>query len=56
VLRGADDDVCSREWCRFVADALPDGTLAEVESHGHETMIRDAAPSAALIREFVGRA
>jgi pimeloyl-ACP methyl ester carboxylesterase len=56
VLRGAHDDVCSDEWCRFVTDALPDGTLAEIENHGHETMIRDAAPAAALVREFVGSA
>jgi len=53
VLRGENDFVCSREWCRFVAASLPDGRLAEVPGHGHETMIRDAAPAAGLIRAFV---
>lgn len=53
VLRGENDDVCPPAWCRFVAASLPQGRLAEVPGHGHETMIRDAAPAAALIREFV---
>lgn len=55
VLRGENDYVCPPAWCRFVAAALPFGRLAEVEGHGHETMIRDAAPAAAIIREFVRR-
>jgi pimeloyl-ACP methyl ester carboxylesterase len=54
VLRGENDYVCPRPWSRFVAASLPDGRAAEVPGHGHETMIRDAAPAAALIREFVG--
>lgn len=53
VVRGENDLVCSPEWCRFVVDALPLGQEAEVFGHGHETMIRDAAPAAAVIREFV---
>jgi pimeloyl-ACP methyl ester carboxylesterase len=53
VLRGENDYVCARAWCRFVAASLPLGRLAEVGGHGHETMIRDAAPAAAIIREFV---
>lgn len=52
VLRGEDDIVAPRAWCRRLADALPAGRLAEVPGHGHETMIRDAAPAARLIREF----
>ncbi|MDR7187256.1 pimeloyl-ACP methyl ester carboxylesterase [Microbacterium sp. BE35] len=52
VLRGEDDIVAPQQWCRQVADALPDGRLAEVAGHGHETMIRDAAPAARVIREF----
>jgi pimeloyl-ACP methyl ester carboxylesterase len=52
VLRGEDDLVAPIAWCRRVAGALPDGRLAEVPGHGHETMIRDAAPAARLIREF----
>lgn len=53
VLRGEDDIVAPRMWCRRIVDTVPDARLAEVAGHGHETMIRDAAPSAALIREFV---
>lgn len=53
VLRGEDDYVSPRGWCRFVAASLPDGRLAEVAGHGHEAMIRDAGPAAAIIREFV---
>lgn len=53
VLRGEKDYVCSPAWCRFVTASLRDGRLAEVPGHGHETMIRDAAPAAALIDEFV---
>jgi pimeloyl-ACP methyl ester carboxylesterase len=53
VLRGETDWVCPRAWCGFVAASMPDGRLAEVIGHGHETMIRDAAPAAALIRSFV---
>lgn len=53
VLRGENDYVCSPAWCRFVTASLHDGRLAEVPGHGHETMIRDAAPAAALIDEFV---
>ncbi|GAB2844091.1 alpha/beta fold hydrolase [Microbacterium insulae] len=54
VLRGEHDVVAPREWCERIVETLPDGRLAEVAGHGHETMIRDAAPAAALIREFVG--
>lgn len=54
VLRGEVDYVCSRAWCRFVAAALPDATSTEIAGHGHETMIRDAAASAAAIRRFLG--
>ncbi|MGP3534442.1 alpha/beta fold hydrolase [Microbacterium sp. RD1] len=53
VLRGADDPVCPREWCRFVADGVPDGRLEEIPDRGHETLIRDAAAAVALIRAFV---
>lgn len=52
VLRGENDLVAPREWCRRIADGVPDGRLAEVAGHGHETMIRDAGPSARLIRGF----
>ncbi|MBW9110260.1 alpha/beta fold hydrolase [Microbacterium ureisolvens] len=54
VLRGEDDLVAPADWCRQVADGRPEGRLAEVAGHGHETMIRDAAPAARLIREFAG--
>ena len=54
VLRGEDDIVAPQQWCRRIADTLPEGRLAEVAGHGHETMIRDAAPAARVIREFAG--
>ena len=56
VLRGEHDIVAPQQWCRRVADTLPDGRLAEVAGHGHETMIQDAAPAARIIREFAGSA
>jgi pimeloyl-ACP methyl ester carboxylesterase len=53
VLRGEDDLVAPRAWCERIVATMPDARLAEVAGHGHETMIRDAAPSAELIAEFV---
>lgn len=53
VLRGEDDLVAPRAWCERIVRAMPDARLAEVEGHGHETMIRDAAPAAELILDFV---
>lgn len=53
VIRGETDYVCPRAWCRFVVAALPDASAIEIAGHGHETMIRDAAASAAAIREFL---
>ncbi len=53
VLRGEEDPVSPRAWCRFVADSLPDGRLEEIPDRGHETMIRDAAPAVARILLFV---
>ena len=53
VVRGENDRVCSPDWCRSVVEALPEGQVAEVIGHGHETMIRDAGPAAAAIRRFV---
>ncbi len=52
VIRGEDDLVAPRAWCRRVAHGLPQGRLVEIAGHGHETMIRDAAPAARLIRAF----
>ena len=55
VIRGAEDLVAPREWCRRVADALPAGELREVPGSGHETMIRNPDPSAALILDWLRR-
>ena len=52
VLRGEDDRVATREWCLHVVGAIPGARYEEVPGHGHETMIRDAAPAAALIQRF----
>jgi pimeloyl-ACP methyl ester carboxylesterase len=56
VLRGEDDLVVPHDWCERIVAALPDARLEEVEGHGHETMIRDAAPAAALILEWLSSA
>ncbi len=53
VLRGEDDIVTPRAWCRQIVEGIPDARSAEVAGHGHETMIRDASHAAILIREFV---
>ncbi|KRA24404.1 alpha/beta hydrolase [Microbacterium sp. Root61] len=54
ILRGEHDYVSPRDWCRFVAESIPRATLAEIAAHGHETMIRDAAPAAQQIIAFTG--
>lgn len=53
VLRGADDRVSTRPWCLRVVSLLPQARLAEVPDHGHEAMIKDAAPAARLIRDWL---
>ncbi|MGO4679689.1 alpha/beta fold hydrolase [Microbacterium sp. 2MCAF23] len=55
VLRGSRDPVCPPVWTRSVADAIPQGELAEIPGCGHETMIRDAGPAADRIQEFLSR-
>lgn len=53
VLRGEDDHVAPRRWCEQLTALLPNGRMVEIEGHGHETFIRDAAPAASRILEFV---
>lgn len=53
VVRGEDDWVSPREWCREVVDAIPGAREFEVRGHGHETLIRDAGPAAAELIDFV---
>ncbi|ALJ21524.1 alpha/beta fold hydrolase [Microbacterium sp. No. 7] len=51
VVRGETDRVSPRAWCEEVAAAIPRSETFEVAGHGHETLIRDAAPTAdALLR------
>lgn len=52
VLRGENDLVAPRAWCERIVASMPDARLEEVPDRGHETMIRDAASAAALIRAF----
>jgi pimeloyl-ACP methyl ester carboxylesterase len=54
VLRGEDDTVAPLDWCRQVVAALPHGRLAQVPGSGHETMIKNPDPAAALILEWLG--
>ncbi|WP_344095089.1 alpha/beta hydrolase [Microbacterium deminutum] len=53
VLRGEQDCVASREWCAFVTATIPGARSVEIAGHGHETMIRDAAPAAREIEAFL---
>jgi len=52
VLRGEHDRVVPEDWARAVAAMLPDARFTQIDGHGHETMIRDAGPSAAEIVAF----
>src|SRR5690606_34929841 len=52
VLRGEHDRVVPEDWARRAAALLPDARFTQIEGHGHETMIRDAGPSAAEIVAF----
>ena len=54
VLRGGRDPVSPHAWCARVADLVPGARLAELDGHGHETLIRDAEPAAAEILAFAG--
>jgi len=55
VLRGSRDPVCPSVWTRAVTEAIPRAELAEIPGCGHETMIRDAAPAASRIADFLSR-
>ncbi len=52
VIRGENDVVAPRAWCETIVRGIPDARLAEIAGHGHETMIRDAGPSAELLCAF----
>lgn len=53
VIRGGNDLVVPTAWARRLTDAIPDARLREVSGHGHETMIRNAVPTAELIARFL---
>lgn len=53
VVRGEKDYVAPREWCAFVTASIPGARSTEIPGHGHEAMIRDAAPTARRIEEFL---
>ena len=55
VVRGERDRVSPREWTDAVAAAIPGASTFDVEGHGHETLIRDAAPAARAILAFLAR-
>jgi pimeloyl-ACP methyl ester carboxylesterase len=54
VIRGTEDTVCPQSWCLRVTAMIPGAELTEIDGHGHETMIRDARPTASRILSFVG--
>ncbi|GAA3658632.1 alpha/beta fold hydrolase [Microbacterium marinilacus] len=53
VLRGENDTVAPYAWCARVADSIPNSRLHEVPDSGHETMIKNPDPAAALILEWL---
>ncbi|WP_309068595.1 alpha/beta hydrolase [Microbacterium sp.] len=53
VLRGEADTVAPREWCEYVASAVPSARLEEVPGSGHETMIKNPDPAAELILKWL---
>lgn len=55
VVRGEYDLVAPRRWCTRITELIPAAKLTEIPHHGHETMIRDAAPAVARILPFVAR-
>lgn len=52
VIRGEKDIVAPHAWGVQLAEGVADGRLVEIGGHGHETMIRDAAPTARAILDF----
>lgn len=52
VIRGENDRVSPTAWCDEVCALLPDAESTVIEGHGHETLIRNAAPAAQAIRAF----
>lgn len=53
VIRGERDRVSPRPWYHEVVGAIADAESFEIPGHGHETLIRDAAPAASEILRFV---
>jgi pimeloyl-ACP methyl ester carboxylesterase len=52
-MRGEEDPVSPREWCRTVTGLFADAEFAEVPGHGHETLISDARPAAERILSWL---
>lgn len=55
VLRGEDDRVSTAGWCAEVVGLLPHATGVTLPGLGHETMIRNAAPTGTAILQFLAR-
>ena len=51
VLRGSEDRVCPRDWVERVTAILPHARMREIPDRGHEAMITDPDPVAAMIIE-----
>ena len=49
VLRGADDRVCPPAWVATVTERLPRARMREIPARGHEAMIRNPDPVAAMV-------
>lgn len=55
VLRGSDDPVSPRAWCTKIVSLVPDAEYAEIEGHGHETMITDGEPAVRELTSWLSR-
>lgn len=54
MVRGADDPVATREWCRRLAGLAPDGRMLEIQGTGHVVQHNRATEVAEAIRSFAG--
>lgn len=53
VVRGSNDLVVPTPWFNAVLSAVPDTTGVVIPGHGHETLIRNARPTADALRQWL---
>ncbi|MDI3194572.1 alpha/beta hydrolase [Pseudarthrobacter sp. AL07] len=52
VLRGGQDPVAGRHWCRRLASQAPQGSMSEIPGHGHVFQHTAPGPAAAAISSW----